>query len=159
MRWRRAADFYAYSLRATGPAMPGDLCDAVAGGAMEQLTEDREAGSVPEPKAAAVNDGDAVNNVRFGMSKSLKSLDMDDAVFEILASPSRREALRYLFASGGDVTGRDLARHIGFSHQQAHNALRQLEEYGLVERKVFGPSHLFRLSGKALESRLRALLK
>jgi len=44
--------FYAYSLRVTGPVhIPGDLRDAVADGAMEQLLDGREAGGISVPEA------------------------------------------------------------------------------------------------------------
>lgn len=62
-------------------------------------------------------------------------------------------------SAGSDVTGRDLARHIGFSHQQAHNALSQLVDLGVVERRVFGPSHLFRLIATELTRKLKVLLE
>ena len=72
--------------------------------------------------------------------------DMHNVIPWILSSISRRRALKYLFTGAAEATGRNLARHIGFSHQQAHNALRLLEQYGLVEHRIFGPSHLFRLT-------------
>lgn len=71
---------------------------------------------------------------------------MEDLILDILSCKSRRAALRCLLASGDDVTGRELARRTGFSHQQALNALSSLVELGVVERRVFGPAHLFRLN-------------
>jgi len=71
---------------------------------------------------------------------------MDNIVSSILLSKSRREVLKYLHACDTDITGRELARRIGFSHQQTHNALRQLISFGIVERRIFGPAHLFRLN-------------
>lgn len=68
---------------------------------------------------------------------------MEDVIFEILASKSRREALKYLYASRREIPGRVLAREIGFSIQQTHNALSQLVSYGLVKCRKFPPIYLF----------------
>ncbi|MDD2805356.1 MAG: winged helix-turn-helix domain-containing protein [Elusimicrobiales bacterium] len=84
---------------------------------------------------------------------------MDNIVFDILSSKSRRAALKYLFSLGGDATGRDLARHIGYSHQQALNALEQLVSFGLVERRAFGPVYLFRIRATDLSGKIEALLE
>lgn len=83
---------------------------------------------------------------------------MNDRVLDILKSPSRRSALRYFFSTGGEVTGRGLARRIGFSHQQALNALGQLAELGVLERRELLPSYLFRLVDTPLTAALRAAL-
>lgn len=71
---------------------------------------------------------------------------MDNIIRNILLSKSRREVLKYLYASGEEITGRELAKRTGFSHQQAHNALRQLISLGIVERRPVGPAYLFRLN-------------
>lgn len=70
---------------------------------------------------------------------------MENIIHNILMSKSRREVLKYLYASEAEITGRELAKRIGFSYQQTHNALHQLIALGIVERRIFPPIHLFRL--------------
>lgn len=72
--------------------------------------------------------------------------DMDNVIRGILNCKSRRKALRCLYAAKDEITGRELGRRIGFSHQQAHNVLHELVAFGIVERRTMGPSHLFRLN-------------
>jgi hypothetical protein len=68
------------------------------------------------------------------------------AISDILKSKSRVEVLRRLCFCPDGMTGRALARSTGFSPQQTHNALGQLVDLGLVERRVISPSYLFRLN-------------
>jgi predicted transcriptional regulator len=74
---------------------------------------------------------------------------MNYIIFEVLASRSRREILKVLYASGIEIPGRVLARETGFSVQQAHNALRQLVSYGVVKCRKFPPTHLFSIDREA----------
>lgn len=66
----------------------------------------------------------------------------------IFGRKSRLEILRALYDSGAELTGREVARRSGFSHQQAHNALRELAALGIVERKTAGTAYLFGLNRK-----------
>ena len=67
---------------------------------------------------------------------------LDDA----LSRPSHWKVLRCLHACIQGISGREIARQTGLSHQQAHNALRALAAMGLVERKVVAPAYVFRLN-------------
>jgi len=66
----------------------------------------------------------------------------------VFGRKSRLEILRALYDSGTELTGREVARRSGFSHQQAHNALRDLVALGIVERKTAGTAYLFGLNRK-----------
>lgn len=67
---------------------------------------------------------------------------------DIFGSKSRLEILRCLYDSGEELTGREIARRSGFSHQQTHNELRALVSLGIAERKIAAPAHLFSLNRK-----------
>lgn len=71
---------------------------------------------------------------------------MDITVRKILVSKSRREIIKCLYASECELTGRELARRSGFSPQQGHNVLHTLLLFGIVEKRIIGPVHLFRLN-------------
>lgn len=64
----------------------------------------------------------------------------------IFGRRSRLEVLRCLYGTFEEPTGREIARRVGLSHQQVHEALRQLEAWGIVGRKIASPAHLFRLN-------------
>lgn len=67
---------------------------------------------------------------------------------DVFAGRSRLAILRCLHGSPGALTGREVARRSGFSHQQAHVALRALASTGVVESVAAGPARLFRLNRK-----------
>lgn len=67
---------------------------------------------------------------------------------DIFGRKSRLEVLHCLYNSDKELTGREIARQSGFSHQQTHNELRALVSLGIVERKVVASAYLFRLNKK-----------
>jgi predicted nucleotidyltransferase/DNA-binding transcriptional ArsR family regulator len=67
---------------------------------------------------------------------------------DVFAGRSRLAVLRCLHASPGALTGREVSRRSGFSHQQAHVALRALTTAGVVESVAAGSARLFRLNRK-----------
>lgn len=69
------------------------------------------------------------------------------------------EILRWFYAARSEITGRALAKRIGFSHQQALNALRQLIAFGIVERRVIGASYVFRLADTELARKVETRVK
>lgn len=68
------------------------------------------------------------------------------AATQVLGSRSRLELIRCLYAARDGLSGREIARRAGFSHQQIHNELKGLVVLGLVERQVVAPAYLFRLN-------------
>ncbi len=71
---------------------------------------------------------------------------MENIIRKILDSKSRREVIKCLCPIKTELSGREMARRTGFSHQQIHNALRQLMALGIVQRRIIGPLHLFRIN-------------
>lgn len=67
---------------------------------------------------------------------------------KLLGSRSKLEVLRCLHAESGGLSGREIARRCGLSHQIVHKALREFESEGIVLRTVAPPTHLFRLNEK-----------
>jgi uncharacterized protein len=78
---------------------------------------------------------------------------------DVLGNSTRVRVLRVLTRSPDQgFTGRELARKCGTSPSQTIDALRSLEETGVVRREVAGPSHVWRLSsGHVLSDRLTEL--
>lgn len=65
---------------------------------------------------------------------------------DLLGTPSRVRALRVLTRDdAGEWSGRELARAAGCSAPQTIQALRQLENLGMVTRKVVGRAHRWKL--------------
>ena len=64
----------------------------------------------------------------------------------IFAGKSRLRMLRCLYDSSRALTGRELARRSGLSPQQAHNVLKGLVAFGIVELTIAAPAHLFILN-------------
>nr|WP_290576235.1 metalloregulator ArsR/SmtB family transcription factor [Algiphilus sp.] len=71
-----------------------------------------------------------------------------DAVFRALADPTRRDMLRRL--GDGEQNVGQLAAPCAMSLAAASKHIRVLENAGLVERRVAGRTHWFRLHGDAL---------
>ncbi len=74
---------------------------------------------------------------------------MDNSSFligDILGQRSRLDVLRCLQACNQDLTGREIARRAGLSHQRAHQVLKALVSLGVAERRLAAPAHLFRLN-------------
>ena len=69
-------------------------------------------------------------------------------VKDIFGRKSRLEVLHCLYDSKKELTGREIARRSGISHQQGHNELKVLVSLGIVQRKIVAPAHLFRLNRK-----------
>lgn len=67
-------------------------------------------------------------------------------MLDLVASPTKLRLLRFLRATGGTHTGRQLARAVGLDPKQAALALRELTERGLVERRQAGRAYLYSLN-------------
>lgn len=65
---------------------------------------------------------------------------------DILGNRVRVRILRYLARSGGEHTGRSLARALGEQHKQVLAALRLLWQAGLLVRKAAPPAYLYSLN-------------
>ena len=64
----------------------------------------------------------------------------------IFAGKARFGIMRCLYGATQALTGREIARRAGLSPQQAHNVLKGLVSFGVVELKIAAPSHLFSLN-------------
>ncbi len=73
---------------------------------------------------------------------------LNDVLEKVFSNPSKIKILRFLCLYKTEVTGRELAQFIGISHTQAQNALKELEEEGLVLSKRAGRAGLHRLNLK-----------
>jgi len=71
-------------------------------------------------------------------------------LFSVLKSKTRREILKVLFKKEMHISG--IARELGISVPQASKHCKQLLEMGLVERRVFGRSHVLRARREGLYS-------
>lgn len=82
-----------------------------------------------------------------------------DTFDDILDSTVSIRVLRALNRSRSrEFTGRELARHIGYSASQTIATLVRLETSGVVERRIVGPAHTWKLSqAHALTRVLRSL--
>lgn len=84
---------------------------------------------------------------------------METTIRDILGNTFRKRILEHLHSHANELTGRELARQAGFSPQQTHNTLNKLIAAGLVERRICGPTHLFRLNRKSgLAAKIEAVL-
>lgn len=64
---------------------------------------------------------------------------------EALAHASRLSTLRVLYGAPEGLSGRQIAVRAGINHQSAANALAALERIGLVEKRAYDRSTLWRL--------------
>lgn len=64
----------------------------------------------------------------------------------LLGHYSKVAVLRTLSRVKGTLNGHEVARRSNITPPTAHQALRELEELGVIEREVSGPVHLFRLA-------------
>lgn len=71
-----------------------------------------------------------------------------DILGSLFSGKARLAVLRRLYQAPEGLTGREAARLAGFSHQQAHNELRQLAALGIVSVQRAGAALLFRLNSK-----------
>ncbi|MBI4064419.1 MAG: MarR family transcriptional regulator [Elusimicrobia bacterium] len=77
----------------------------------------------------------------------MDTLTDNRSVIEIVfGKRSRLEVLRCLYEASNEISGREIARRTGLSHQQAHQSLKELVSLGLVEYKIAAPAHLFYLN-------------
>jgi DNA-binding transcriptional ArsR family regulator len=80
-----------------------------------------------------------------------KASDHDlDRAFHVLADPTRRGILRRLSEVGADITVSELARPYDMSLAAVSKHLKSLEGAGLVERRIEGREHRFRLRPEGL---------
>ena len=73
-----------------------------------------------------------------------------DLTFHALADGTRRSMIHAL-ARGGNSSAGELGRHFRSAQPTISKHLKVLEQAGIVERKVEGRVHQFRLRRKALE--------
>lgn len=71
---------------------------------------------------------------------------METPLQSVFGSRSRLEVLRCLYEAQEPLSGREIARRTGLSHQQAHNALKSLVSLGVIARRISPPAHLFSLN-------------
>lgn len=64
---------------------------------------------------------------------------------EVLGRRSSVRLLRFLVRSGGEHSGRDLARLVGLDHKTCHQALRDLAEQGVVTARRIGTATAYSL--------------
>jgi len=65
---------------------------------------------------------------------------------DLLSSQARLRLLRYLCATGGEHTGREIARAIGMGETPTHRALKALTDTLVVLYRVAGRAHYYRLN-------------
>lgn len=65
---------------------------------------------------------------------------------EILGRRSCVQLLRFLVRSGGQHSGRDLARLVVLDHKTCHAALRSLAEHGVVSARRIGTASVYALN-------------
>jgi DNA-binding transcriptional ArsR family regulator len=73
-----------------------------------------------------------------------------DLTFHALADGTRRSMIHAL-ARGETLSASDLGRHFRSAQPTISKHLKVLEQAGIVERKVEGRVHLFRLRRRSLE--------
>ena len=65
---------------------------------------------------------------------------------DLLSSQARLRILRYLCLTGGEHTGREIARAIGMGETPTHQALKELADTLVVLYRVAGRAHRYRLN-------------
>ncbi len=74
---------------------------------------------------------------------------------DILGSTLKVRILRVLSKHAPALTGRELARRVGYSHTQTNSALAELEMNGLVMKRHLGNANVYSLNdGNLLASRI-----
>jgi predicted nucleotidyltransferase len=64
---------------------------------------------------------------------------------EVLGRRSNVQLLRFLVRSGGEHSGRDLARLVGLDHKTCHASLRALAQEGVVSVRTLGTASVYTL--------------
>ena len=64
---------------------------------------------------------------------------------DVLGRRSSVRLLRFLIRSGGEHSGRDLARLVGLDHKTCHDALRELAEQGVITARKIGTAIAYSL--------------
>ncbi len=78
-----------------------------------------------------------------------------NALDDILGSAPKIRILRVLSKHAPALTGRELARRVGYSHTQTNSALAELEMNGLVMKRHLGNANVYSLNdGNLLASRI-----
>lgn len=68
----------------------------------------------------------------------------------VLGQTSKIWILNYLIKADAECNGREIALAIGLSHVKCHTALKELNQYGVVEMRRVGRSILYRLNLKSV---------
>lgn len=68
------------------------------------------------------------------------------SIEDILGKKTNVAVLRWLANSDTDGTGREIAKACGLSQGGCQIALSQLEELGILDKRVVGPSYLYKVN-------------
>ncbi|OIP38316.1 hypothetical protein AUJ95_06920 [Candidatus Desantisbacteria bacterium CG2_30_40_21] len=71
----------------------------------------------------------------------------------VLGQRSKVKLLRFLFFCQEELTGRQIAKRTGLSHLKAHQALKELADYGVVCVKIVGNAMIYRINPNNLLAR------
>lgn len=88
-------------------------------------------------------------------------MHFQDTFNTVLGQRSKVKLLRFLFFCQEELTGRQIAKRTGLSHLKAHQALKELTDYGVVCVKIVGNAMIYQINPSNILARdiLKPLFK